>query len=102
MAPGVAPGTVSSWLFRAGVDTGVGVGYLARGAFTSFLVELDRHAHGTGPTQELNPGVERAQMNEARRVAEVSMVKRDVSPGSVVGDVSDRRIEAGRCGVGRE
>src|SRR5688572_29724160 len=57
----------------------------------SWLDAHDGRAHGARPLERLDSTLDPAKLHEPLRVAEVPVVERQVTPGSVVRDVPDLR-----------
>src|SRR5512138_2287956 len=66
---------------------------------SSALGALDHHFDWTVSLQELDAGVDPAELDEPARVAEVAVEYGEVSPGCVVGDVTYIRIDTRGCAL---
>src|SRR2546430_7565774 len=68
-------------------------------AHALLLDGLDRHLQRTRHTQRFDAGIDPAQRDEPSRITGISVENCQISPGSVVGDVTNRRIapRAGAC-----
>src|SRR2546430_12652205 len=63
-------------------------------AHALLLDGLNRHLQRTRHAQRFDAGIDPAQWNEPSRISGISVENRQISPRSVVGDVTDARIAA--------